>query len=273
MTELMTEKEKYVISAQEQFYALFDAKFEYAGKAKGYKNQMLGYSSLMTDVNKRPGMEKQQQIEGEYKEAVQTLANLQRQYTATGSEALQTDITEAQKRVGQAEKAYNELQANLSDQQKLWDKIDELKKEQEKRYKDAQSRLWDFNFDHASKSKQQAMARKGFFAANNQFGGARTDEARKQALQDMQSMYSKLNKETAKMPAWNGFLNTTSGAVESNSVAAQELQERIMNDFNKAMLENVKQQTVAQKAMEAALKQIIKNTDPNQQSIVGGYAS
>ena len=50
--------------------------------------------------------------------------------------------------------------------------------------------------------------------ANNQFGGARTDEEREQALQDMQDMYGKMDKCAIEMPVWNGCLNTTAGAVE-----------------------------------------------------------
>jgi len=140
----------------------------------------------------------------------------------------------------------------------------------EKRHKNAREQLWTFQFDHAGSSVQQQMARKGFFKAHNQFEGARNDEERDEALQDMQNMYSKIDKRALEIPVWNGFLNTTAGAIESDSIAAQELQERMLNNFN-SMLNNVEQLTVLQKAMQAALQQVVKNTDPNQQPYVGGY--
>ena len=85
----------------------------------------------------------------------------------------------------------------------------------------------------------------------------------------MQTMYSKMDKE--EMPVWNGFLRTTAGAIESDSIVAQELQERVLNDFNNVMLDNVKQQTIIQEVLKTAMLQVVKNTDPNQRVVVGGY--
>jgi membrane-associated HD superfamily phosphohydrolase len=151
--------------------------------------------------------------------------------------------------------------------------MDALVEEQNKRHADAKSNLWNFNFEHASSAKQQQMARSAFFEAQNRFEGARSDEERDKALSDMQSMYGKIDNRAAEMPTWNGFLHTTSGAVESNSAAAQELQERILTDFNTAMLDNMKQQTIIQKALQAAMELVAKQTDPNQQPYVGGHIS
>jgi hypothetical protein len=119
------------------------------------------------------------------------------------------------------------------------------------------------------------MARSAFFKANNQFEGARTDEEREQALHDMQRMYGKMDVDRmAEMPVWNGMLRTTAGAIESNSVAAQELQSRVLNDFNKVLVDNAVKQTVAQEAMRRAIDQMVKNTDPNNQhQPVGGFVS
>ncbi|MDR0326831.1 MAG: hypothetical protein LBI05_00895, partial [Planctomycetaceae bacterium] len=83
-------------------------------------------------------------------------------------------------------------------------------------------------------------------------------------------MYGKIDTRAAEMPTWNGFLHTTAGAVESNSVAAQDLQERVLTDFNKILLDNTIQQTVIMESMKAALELVAKNTDPNQQPSVGG---
>jgi len=48
--------------------------------------------------------------------------------------------------------------------------------EQNRRHAEAQSNLWNFNFDHASSSKQQQMARSAFFEAQNRFEGAQSDD-------------------------------------------------------------------------------------------------
>jgi hypothetical protein len=114
------------------------------------------------------------------------------------------------------------------------------------------------------------MARSAFFEAQNRFEGAKTDDERDKALQDMQSMYGKIDFRAAEMPTWNGFLQTTSSAIESNSVEAQDLQERVLTDFNRTLLDNTIQQTVIMEAMKAALELVAKNTDPNQQPCVGG---
>jgi hypothetical protein len=53
-------------------------------------------------------------------------------------------------------------------------------------------------------------------------------------------------------------------------VAAQDLQERILTDFNTALLDNMKQQTIIQQALQAAMELVAKNTDPNQQPYTGG---
>jgi len=269
-TTLMGEKEKYAIEAMEQRYSSFDSKFENAGKQKGDQNQMLAYSTLMSDVSSRSGVENQQKIESEYESAYRALGSLQRKYMESGDEALQEEIENAKKRVQTAETAYNELQESQSDQRKIQEQMDTLRKEQNKRYQEAQSNLWDFNFDHAPKSVQQQMARKSFFNAQNQFEGAQTDEERGKAFQDMQSMYGKMDKQALEMPEWNGFIRTTAGAIESDSVAAQELQERILNDFNKVLVDEARKQSVMQSAMQAAMEQVVKNTDPSMQPSVGG---
>ncbi|MDR0326727.1 MAG: hypothetical protein LBI05_00370, partial [Planctomycetaceae bacterium] len=184
--------------------------------------------------------------------------------------ALKEEIESAEKRIAQSQAAYHELQANLSDRRKVQEKMDALAEEQNKRHAEAQSNLWNFQFDNASTSKQQQMARSAFFFFFNRFEGARSDDERDKALQDMQSMYGKIDTRAAEMPTWNGFLHTTSDAVESNSVAAQDLQERVLNDFNKTLLDNTIQQTVIMEAMQAALELVAKNTDPSQQMRVGG---
>jgi len=184
--------------------------------------------------------------------------------------ALKEEIESAEKRLAQTQSAYNELQANLSDQRKLQEKMDALAEEQNKRHTEAKSNLWNFNFENASSSKQQQMARSAFFEAQNRFEGARSEDERDKALADMQSMYGKID-TAIEMPTWNGFLQTTSGAVESNSVAAQELQERVLNDINRAVLDESKRHTVIMQTLQAALEQVAKHTDPNQQPYVGGH--
>jgi chromosome segregation ATPase len=234
----------------------------------------------MQSVQSRAGMAKQQQIESEYESAQRELSEKQRLYhsaLASGDDmraaALKDEIESAEKRIAVAQSAYNELQANLSDQRKLQEKMDALLEEQNKRHAEAKSNLWNFKFDNASSSKQQQMARSAFFEAQNRFEGAQSDDERDKALQDMQSMYGKIDTRAAEMPTWNGFLQTTSGAIESDSVAAQDLQERVLNDFNKTLLDNTIQQTVIMEAMKTALELVAANTDPNQQPSVGGTVS
>jgi hypothetical protein len=238
---------------------------------------MKAYKSLLKSVQSRAGMAQGQQIKSDYETAQQELAEKQRLYNAALTDGddvraatLKEEIESAEKRITQAQTAYNELQANLSDQRKLQEKMDALAEEQNKRHAEAKSNLWNFNFEHAGRGKQQQMARSAFFEAQNRFEGARSDEERDKALQDMQSMYGKIDTRAAEMPTWNGFLQTTSGAIESDSVAAQELQERIINDINKALLDNSLQQTVIMETMKAVLEQVAKNTDPNQQPRTGG---
>jgi hypothetical protein len=55
--------------------------------------------------------------------------------------------------------------------------------------------------------------------------------------------------------------------VESGSVQARELQNRILNDINKALLDNSKEQTMLQKALLEAIKELTKMSDPH---YVGG---
>ena len=280
MDALQKQKSANSTGIAEMRYSLFDAQFENAGKQKGTHAQLGAYTAMMDSPHIRLNLARQRQVESEHHAAQQELNTLLQEQMFSRADAddersglLMGEIENAKRRVAESETAYNELQAALSDQQKLQDRMDELKKEQEKRYQEAQSNLWNFNFDHAPKSVQQQMARKSFFKAQNQFEGARTDEERDKALQDMQTMYGKIDHDkAAEMPAWNGFLRTTAGAVESNSVAAQELQERILNDFNKVMIDEAKKQSVMQAAMKAAMEQVVKNTDPNQQPSVGGYA-
>ena len=184
------------------------------------------------------------------------------------------EIEKAKRRVAESETAYNELQAALSDQQKLRDRMDSLVEEQNKRHAEAKSNLWNFNYESASSAKQQQMARSAFFKAQNQFEGAQSDEEREKALQDMQAMYGRVDHDkAAEMPAWNGMIRTTAGAIESGSVAAQELQERILNDFNKVLVDEAKKQSIMLAVLQAAMQQVVKNTDPNQQPCVGGTLS
>ena len=74
------------------------------------------------------------------------------------------------------------------------------------------------------------------------------------------------------MPVWKGMLQTTQGAVDSDSVAAQELQERVLNDFQTAMLTETKNHTVLFQMMKEALIQMEKHTNPqNQSQPIRGY--
>ena len=206
----------------------------------------------------------QEEIEDNYFAAQQILDN------AIQSQC-QEAIENAEENLKKAEMAWTELLAHESQQRQIRNRIDELVKEQDKRYKEAQQSLWTFNFDHAKPAAQQQMAHSAFFKAHNQFEGARTDEERTTALQDMQDKYSRMEKEAAEMPAWTGFIRSTAGAVDSDSIAAQELQERILNDFNKVMLDNIQKQTVIQEVMKTALQQMVQHTDPhNQPPPVGG---
>jgi len=277
MDELHKQKSAHAADIAEMRYSLFDSQLENVSRLKGVGNQMGAYNSLMQGVQNRAGMNNQKQIENDYESARRTLAEKQQLYHASltsGDEmrtaALKEEIESAEKRIAQTQSAYHELQANLSDQRKLQEKIDALAEEQNKRHADAKSNLWNFNFDRASSSKQQQMARSAFFEAQNRFEGVKTDDERDKALQDMQSMYGKIDTRAAEMPTWNGFLQTTSGAIESNSIVAQDLQERVLTDFNRTLLDNTVQQTVIMEAMKAALELVVKNTDPNQQPCVGG---
>jgi hypothetical protein len=284
MEDLQKQKTSNTTGIAEMRYSLFDSQLENAGKAKGsqapgFYSQMQAYKSLIQRVESRAGMAQGRQIESDYDTAQHELFEKQRLYNsalAAGDDmrtaGLKDEIESAEKRIAGAQTAYNELQANLSDQRKLQEKIDTLAEEQNKRHAEAKSTLWDFKFDNASSSKQQQMARSAFFEAQNRFEGAGSDEERDKALSDMQSMYGKMDmdKKAAEMPTWNGFLQTSAGAIESDSVAAQDLQERILTDFNTAMLDNTKQQTIIQKALQTAMEQVVKNTDPNQQPMVGG---
>jgi hypothetical protein len=273
----MNDKENYAGRSAEQRYALFDARFENIGKLKGFRGQRSGYESLLSELQNNPMVRQQRDIEAAVVESHLELAQKRRELNRTlaygddvQAAAWRSEVESAEKRITQAQAAYHELQANVADQRKIREKLDTLVEEQNKRHQEAQKNLWDFNFDHASQSKQQAMARRGFFNAHNQFEGARTDEEREQALQDTQSMYGKLAQRADEMPVWNGFLSTAAGAVESNSVAAQEMQERVLNDFNKVMMNNTIRQTVLLEILRTALEQVAKNTDPNQQPFVGG---
>ena len=279
LTALMTDKEKYTIDAIEQRYALFDMKFENAGKVTGYHPQMGGYGALLSELQESPMLRQQAEIEAKVIGTHQELAKKRKELNealAAGDDQrvaeLKEEIQQAEKNAETAQFAYSELQANLSDQRKVRERMETLRKEQDKRYKEATDRLWTFNFDHASTATQQQMARSAFFKAQNQFEGARTDDERETALQEMQTMYGKMDQQVAEMPAWNGMLRTTAGAVESDSVAAQELQERVLNDFNRILVDNAQQQTVIQQAMKNAMEQMVKNTDPNNHTFVGGYS-
>jgi DNA repair exonuclease SbcCD ATPase subunit len=226
---------------------------------------MLGYSTLMVDVQDRLAETNKQDI-------IDQLNDAYRKWAVAKAKGLVEEENEAKERLEQLNAAYSELQANLSDQRKVRERMETLRKEQDKRYKEATDRLWTFNFDHASTATQQQMARSAFFKAQNQFEGARTDDDRETALQEMQTMYGKMDQQVAEMPAWNGMLRTTAGAVESDSVAAQELQERVLNDFNRILVDNAQQQTVIQQAMKNAMEQMVKNTDPNTRTFVGGHS-
>ena len=277
MTAAMNDKEKYSALLQEQQYTRFDTRFDQIGQMKKYKDKKGGYVGLMSELRNASVVKRQDEIQSEFMNAHKALMEKQREYAAIDKEkdaaraaAVNEELERAKKRVETAKTDYNELQANLSDQRKVREQFEALYKEQQERYKTAQQNLWDFNFDHAGKGVQQQMARSAFFKAHNQFEGARFDDEREKALQDMQSMYSKMD-TAVEMPAWNGFIRSTAGAVESDSIAAQELQERILNDFNTEMLDNAKQRLVIQKQMNEALKQMVKHTDPNNQmQPVGG---
>jgi hypothetical protein len=282
MNELQKQKSSNTAGVAEMRYSLFDLSLENAAKPdsgtqKSFHDRMGAYKSLMQDVQGSFSRAQTEQTETEYDAARRSLAEKQREYHSaltTGDDiraaALKEEIESAEKRIAKAQAAYNELQANLSDSRRLQEKMDALAEEQNRRHKEAQSNLWNFNYEHASSSVGQQMARKSFFEAQNRFEGAQSDDERDKALQDMQSMYGKIDTRAAEMPTWNGFLQTTSGAIESNSAAAQDLQERVLTDFNKTLLDNTIQQTVIMKAMEAALELVAKHTDPNQQPSVGG---
>jgi hypothetical protein len=90
--------------------------------------------------------------------------------------ALKEEVESAEKRMVQAQFAYNELQAYQSDSRKLQEKIDSLVEEQNRRYAESQSNLWNFKFEHASSAQQQQMARKSFFEAQNRLEGARSND-------------------------------------------------------------------------------------------------
>jgi len=275
---LVKQKEQYGTSAMEQRYALFDARFENVGKQKTHQAQRSGYGALLSELRSAPMLRQQETLRSEFAAAQKTLAEKQQELNtvlASGDDiraaSLRDEVQSAEKNLQAIQASYDELQANLSDQRKVREKLDELHKEQERRHRDAKATLWDFNYEHAGRSSQQQMARSAFFEAQNRFEGARSEEERDRAFQDMQSMYSKIEKP--EMPVWNGFLNTAAGAIESNSVAAQELQERIVNDVNKAMLDETKHHTILHAAIKAAIEQVVKNTDPNQQPrYVGGQA-
>jgi chromosome segregation ATPase len=228
MEELHKQKSSNTTGIAEMRYSLFDLSLENAEKQKGFQHQMGVYRSLMQGLQGSLSQTKQEQIETEYDTAQRTLAEKQRLYHSSldsGDEvrtaALKEEIESAEKRIAQSQAAYNELQANLSDRRKVQEKMDALAEEQNKRHAESQSNLWNFQFDNASTSKQQQMARSAFFEAQNRFEGARSDDERDKALQDMQSMYGKIDTRAAEMPPWNGFLHTTSDAVESRNAKSR----------------------------------------------------
>jgi hypothetical protein len=90
-------------------------------------------------------------------------------------------------------------------------------------------------------------------------------EQKEEALEKMKQMYEKLDK--SEMPTWNGIRNSTASAVESGSVQAKELQNRILNDVNKALLDSSKEQTILQKTLVTAMNELVKMSDPR---YVGG---
>jgi hypothetical protein len=180
MEELHKQKASNTTGIAEMRYSLFDLSLENAEKQKGFQHQMGVYQSLMQDVQSRAGMSNQRQIESEYESAQRELAEKQRLYHSSldsgdemRSAALKEEIESAEKRIAQSQAAYHELQANLSDRRKVQEKMDALAEEQNKRHAEAQSNLWNFQFDNASTSKQQQMARSAFFEAQNRFEGAR----------------------------------------------------------------------------------------------------
>jgi hypothetical protein len=278
MDELHKQKSSNTSGIAEMRYSLFDSFVQNADEQKNSHDRMRDYNSLMKSIQNRVSMSQQQQIESEYEVAQRELAEKQRQYHSALSSGddlqaatLKEEIESAEKRIAKAQAAYSEMQANVSDQRKLQERMDALAEEQNKRHAEAKSDLWNFKYDNASSSKQQQMARSAFFEAHNRFEGARSDDERDKALHDMQSMYGKIDTRAAEMPTWNGFLQTTSGAIESNSIAAQDLQERVLNDFNKTLLDNTIQQTVIMEAIKNAMELVAKNTDPNQLPSVRGY--
>ena len=279
MEDLRKQKATNQISLTELGYSLFDAKFESITKLTGYGKQIGEYGTLLSGLQNDPLVRQQEIIEAEMERAYRVLENKQQalnyaiqQGDDRRTGALRGEIQSAEENLESIKAAYKELQANLSDQRKVQEQIRELYKEQMKKFKAAKDNLWQFEYEHASKAVQQQMARSAFFQANNQFEGAKTDEDRDTALQDMQTMYGKLRKEVAEMPVWNGMIRSTAGAVESDSIAAQELQNRILNDFNKVLVDNAVKQTVLLETLKAAMAQVVKNTDPNQQRPVGGSA-
>ena len=221
-------------------------------------------------------LRRQEQIYNEFASVNSILIEKEAQYNHLKSkgyteqaEKIKEEIELAEKRVLQAESDYNELQANLSAQRKIEEQLEALKEEQMRKHKEAQKSLWSFRFDHVDKSQQQKMVRNEFFKAQNRFEGASTETDKMQALQEMQDMYSKLEKEV--MPVWRGFSRSTASAIDSDSSQAQDLQERILNDFDKSMLDTAKQQLVITKVLHEALMQIERNTHPSYQSDpVGG---
>ena len=271
--ELSKQREQHAVSAIEQRYALFDSRFEHIGQMKTSQERKGGYTSLLSQLQNEFSARDEARIESEYRRA-QNMLNVKRReyndflafgYTEQAGRTRE-EIEQAEKRLENAKAAFSELQTNFSQQRKVQDSIDALAQEQERRYKDAQQSLWSFNFDHAKPAAQQQMARSAFFEAQNRFEGARSDDEREKALQDMQSMYGKMDMDKfAEMPVWNGIIRTTAGAVESDSIAAQELQERVMNDFNKTMLDNAQKQTVIQEQMREALQVMVQYTNPNNQ--------
>ena len=203
-------------------------------------------------------------------EAQIDLANVQSSNNAELIGLKERAVDDARKSRDALKSQQDEALMYRSRKRDLQERIDALQQEQLNRHRGAQNDLWGFQFENAGRGTQQQMARHGFFEAHNRFEGAESDDDRERALRDMQRMHGKMDKDKEEMPEWSGLIRSTAGAIESGSLQAQELQERVMNDFNRNMLDNSNKMVIIQKAMEEALKQMVIHTDPSNQSYIGG---
>ena len=130
---------------------------------------------------------------------------------------------------------------------------DEIRKEQEERYKTATTALFDFDYGNASKTERNRIATGEFNRVYAELQKAESVSERERLTKQLKEAYDKIERGEQPGTTWNGVRANTAGAIESGSVQARELQNRIWND--KTIVELTKEMLAVMKQMRGALVQ------------------